>query len=191
MTSGAFRSKLASARLFGVIDTSRGTVSLTDIGRRLLRGETQAQALVDAFLNVPLYRQLYDQFAGCDLPPDQGLEAAMRRHGVPEKQTAKARQVLFRSAEVAGFFNSGKNRLVRPVTTAPSVEAETAQADSDGSAAPVQPSMAQHPLISGLVAKLPPEGERFTPQQRKRWLDAARINLELIYAADDEEPPST
>ena len=47
--------------------------------------------------------------------------------------------------------------------------------------------MADHPLIRGLVAKLPAEGERFTARQRKRWLEAAKVNLELIYAADDDE----
>jgi hypothetical protein len=41
------------------------------------------------------------------------------------------------------------------------------------------------------VAKLPPEGERFTPKQRQRWLDAAKVNLDLIYAEDDEEPTPT
>jgi hypothetical protein len=47
--------------------------------------------------------------------------------------------------------------------------------------------MADHPLIKGLVAKLPAEGERFTTRQRKRWLDAARVNLDLIYATDDDD----
>ncbi len=47
--------------------------------------------------------------------------------------------------------------------------------------------MANHQLIAGLVAKLPPEGERFTAKQRQRWLEAAKVNLELIYAADDED----
>jgi len=48
--------------------------------------------------------------------------------------------------------------------------------------------MAEHPLIKGLVAKLPAEGETFTPKQRQRWLDAAKVNLELIYADADEVP---
>ncbi len=47
--------------------------------------------------------------------------------------------------------------------------------------------MAEHPLIRGLVAKLPAEGQPFTPKQRRRWLEAAKVNLELIYAADDED----
>ena len=47
--------------------------------------------------------------------------------------------------------------------------------------------MAEHQLIQGLVAQLPAQGQRFTAKQRRRWLEAAKLNLELIYAADDEE----
>lgn len=47
--------------------------------------------------------------------------------------------------------------------------------------------MADHPLIKGLVGQLPAQGQRFTPKQRRRWLEAAKLNLELIYAADDED----
>ncbi len=188
MTSGAFRNKLATARIFGVIETSRGSASLTDIGLRLANPDTHAQALVDAFMNVPLYRVLYDQFAGSNLPPDQGIEAAMRRLGVPEKQTTKARQVLYKSAELASFFKAGRNRLVRPAGSSVASEPKDALAPKGrhGAGAEAAP-MAEHPLIRGLVAKLPAEGQPFTPKQRRRWLEAAKVNLELIYAADDEE----
>jgi hypothetical protein len=47
--------------------------------------------------------------------------------------------------------------------------------------------MAEHPLIQGLMTKLPPEGERFTPRQRQRWLDTAKAALDLMYAGDDED----
>jgi hypothetical protein len=189
MTSGAFRNKLSTARIFGVIDTSRGSVSLTDIGLRLANPDTHPHALADAFMNVPLYRALYDQFAGNNLPPDQGIEATMRRLGVPEKQTTKARQVLYRSAELAGFFKAGRNRLVRPAGSSVATGSKDAPAPGERhrSGAEAVP-MAEHPLIKGLVAKLPPEGETFTPKQRQRWLDAAKVNLELIYADTDDAP---
>ncbi|SRR6266567_2420707 len=190
MTSGAFRNKMSAARLYGVIDTSRQVVTLTDIGRRVISPDTRAQALADAFMHVPLYRLLYEQFAGNNLPPDQGIEAAMRRVGVPEKQTVRARQILFRSAETAGFFSAGRNRLVRPagssLPTEQPVEPGTGGRKRGGSGAETV-SMAEHSLIKGLIAKLPPEGERFTPAQRQRWLNAAKVNLDLIYAGDEED----
>jgi hypothetical protein len=165
-------------------------VSLTDLGRRVLSQEAQAGALVTAFLNVPLYVAVYDKFASGKLPPDSGIEAEMIRLGVPRKQVQKARQVMIRSAETAGYFRAGRDRLIRPPVGS--------IANGHGDApVPVEPSvplpevvlMAEHHLIKGLVAKLPPEGERFTAKQRQRWLDAAKLNLELIYADDDDEHP--
>jgi hypothetical protein len=190
MTSGAFRNKMSASRLYGVIEVSRQMVTLTDIGRRIISPDTYGSAVADAFMHVPLYRVLYEQFAGNNLPPDQGIEAAMRRHGVPEKQTVRARQILFRSAETAGFFSAGRNRLVRPapsnVPPEPPAGTGTGNRNRGGSGAEAA-QMAEHPLIKGLIAKLPAEGERFTPRQRQRWLDAAKVNLELIYAGDDDE----
>lgn len=198
MTSGAFRTKMSAARLYGVIDISRQMVTLTDIGRRMLSPETQVPALAEAFMRVPLNRMVYEQFAGSTLPPDQGIEAAIRRFGVPEKQTSRARQVLIRSAETAGFFSTGRNRLVRPaasnVPTEPPAGPGTGSQNRGGSGAETVP-MAEHHLIKGLIEKLPAEGERFTAAQRQRWLNAAKVNLDLIYADDDEpatadEPPA-
>ena len=173
--------------MFGVIDSVRGDVSLTDLGRLICYPETQPAALAEAFLNVPLYEKVYNEFAGGKLPPDGGLEQFMRREGVPGKQAQKARQVLYRSADTAGFFGSGRDRLIRPPVS-------TIGTGHSGASAPEKPMvshveavpMAEHPLIRGLVAKLPAEGEPFTPKQRQRWLEAAKVNLELIYADADE-----
>jgi hypothetical protein len=42
--------------------------------------------------------------------------------------------------------------------------------------------------MEGLVAKLPPEGERYTHQQRQRWLETAKNILDLVYGDGDDEP---
>lgn len=188
MTSGAFRSRLSAGRMFGVSEVVRGDISLTDLGQTILNPDTRADALAEAFLRVPLYEKIYTKFAGGKLPPDQGIEAEMIRLGVPRKQVQKARQVLVRSADEANYFRSGRDRLVRPPATSMEgvsspVHAPEEPVTSRREAAP----MADHPLIKGLVAKLPAEGERFSARQRQRWLEAAKVNLELIYAIDDDE----
>lgn len=190
-TSGAFRSRVSAGRMFGVTETVRGDVTLTDLGRQILSPEAQAKALVTAFANVPLYAAIYDKFASGKLPPDSGIEAEMIRLGVPRKQVQKARQVMIRSAETAGYFRAGRDRLIKP----PVGSVANGYGDAPAPDKPVVPpaevvSMAEHPLIKGLVAKLPPEGGRFTSKQRQRWLEAAKLNLELIYADDDDEPAS-
>src|SRR5207247_8039337 len=57
MTSGAFRTKIATARTFGVVSVRRGTATLTPLGRRLVDPKQVDQARVDAFLTVTLYRK--------------------------------------------------------------------------------------------------------------------------------------
>ncbi len=45
-----------------------------------------------------------------------------------------------------------------------------------------------HPLIRGLVEELPPPDSHWPEQMRRRWLDAARSILGLLY---DDEPVTT
>src|SRR4051812_7307354 len=60
--SGAFRKKTAAARIFGLTETGRGQISLTALGRRILDPQTPADARVEAFLHVPLFAELYEDF---------------------------------------------------------------------------------------------------------------------------------
>ena len=104
MSSGAFRSRLSAARMFGAAEIIRGDVRLTPLGLTMCSPETEADALAEAFLSVPLYQKLYAQYAGHKLPPSEGIEESIRRLGVPDKQVAKARQVFVRSADTAGVL---------------------------------------------------------------------------------------
>ncbi len=132
MTSGAFRSRLSAGRMFGAVEIARRDVRLTDLGLAICNPQTEPGSLAEAFLNVPLYKKIYDQFAGTKLPPDEGIEQVIRRLGVPAKQVAKARQVLFRSAETAGYFGAGRDRLIRPA-------ASSLGAESSGASVPREP----------------------------------------------------
>jgi hypothetical protein len=186
-TSGAFRSRLSAGRMFGATEVVRGDIGLTELGLRIANPDTRPEALAQAFLNVPLYEKVYDKFAGGKLPPGQGIEAEMIRLGVPRKQVQKARQVLIRSADTADYFRNGRDRLVRPAASSIPGRRTGASAPEKPAVPPAEEPMADHPLIRGLVAQLPAQGQRFTPKQRRRWLEAAKLNLELIYAADDDE----
>lgn len=189
-TSGAFRSRLSAGRIFGATEVVRGDVSLMELGQLICNRDTRPAALAQAFLNVPLYEKIYGKFAGGKLPPGPGIEAEMIRLGVPRKQVQKARQVLIRSADTADYFRTGRDRLVRPpASTIASAHSVVPTPEEPTVPRAEAVPMGDHPLIRGLVGKLPAEGQRFTPKQRQRWLDAAKVNLELIYAADDEDEP--
>jgi len=71
--TGSFRLRLGTAKVFGLINHSTGTVTLTPLGTRICDPQQEQAARVEAFLNVPLYKALYEQFKGAVLPPPSGL----------------------------------------------------------------------------------------------------------------------
>lgn len=199
LDSGGFRTKLATARVFGLIETTREHASLTPLGQRVIDPEQEAQARVEAFLAVPLYRVVFDRYRGRLLPPDVGLEREMVNLGVAPKQGEKARQAFQRSAAQAGFFGQGRDRLVLPAfasngeATHPPAESDSAGARPvDRSRQPVRlggggepPGPGRHPLIDGLFTTLPPANSRWSQEKRKQWLQAAEAIFGLVYADDE------
>src|SRR5205823_2473792 len=74
--NGAYTLKLATARHFGLITSSKEGVTLNPLGRRIFDPAREVQAKAEAFLTVPLYKALYDEYRGYPLPPTNiGLEA--------------------------------------------------------------------------------------------------------------------
>lgn len=195
VTSGSFRTKVASARIFRVIEVTRQQVLLTELGSQIVDPELEVAARRDAFLSVPLYQRLYDMYQGRVVPPDAGLENDMVTLGVAAKQKDKARQAFQRSADQAGFFRHGRNRLVAP--KAPMSERKAASSQATGGGDPTRPdpvddvvvspgTPGHHELIKGLFRMLPTDGP-FTPTQQERWLAAAKVNLALVYGTDESD----
>lgn len=183
VANGAFRLRVATARIFGLIATARQNVELAAIGRRVVDPQQEAAARSDAFLAVPLYRRMYDDFRGTTLPPLPGIERRFAELGVSSKQTDKARQVFHRSAQQAGFFNSGTDRLVAPTTTPNEPTGlkgiVLGGKTNEGGGPPPPPEL--HPLITGLVKELPEPGTVWDEDGRAQWLATAKAVLGLIY----------
>ena len=114
VTSGAFRTKLSAAQLFGAITNTRGELHLTELGRQLTDDRMRKTALVRAFFEVPLYKKLYERYRSQSLPQGPGLDAEIRTLGVVPNQAARARRAFLRSVEHAGLFWGGRDRLVIP-----------------------------------------------------------------------------
>ncbi len=148
------------------------------------------EARATAFLNVPLYRAVFDKYRGGVLP---GQAAAMERElvglGVSEKVKDRARQVFERSAEQAGFFTHGRNRLVMPGIAAGREQQREEEVRDDGgtggsgSGGGEQPGV--DPIIAGLLKRLPKSGEKWPKAQRKLWLQLLEGSFDLIYNDDD------
>ena len=184
-SSGSFRQRLSTARVFGLIETQRGgIVQLTDLGSRIVDQSQRREALVEAFLTVPLYSAIYDKFKSKLLPPRKGLEREMESLGVSAKQKDRARQAFERSARHAGFFAQGEDRLVEPVTrrgktsisqNAPPPSLPTAEIPS--ASAPRE----FHPFVQGLLESLPPPGTEWPIEDQAKWLTTAAGIFGLIY----------
>lgn len=183
VTSGAFRGKVNAARIFGLVETGQNVVKLTALGRRIVDPQKSAAAKVEAFLTVPLYRSIYDRYAGSLLPNNVGLEKEMAELGVAAKQADKARQAFQRSATEAGFFHQGQNKLVKPAVAATSDD-DQRRDDRDGSG-PEGPKPPMHPFIEGLVKTLPEAGTVWPDSGQEQWLTAAKAIFKLIYSSPE------
>jgi hypothetical protein len=190
--SGNYVLKVATARIFGLTANNSGKIELTDVGFDIVDRDDKRQkaARAKAFLTVPLYRRVYDEFRGRSLPPRLGLEQAFVKFGVSAKQKEAARQAFEKSATQAGFFAAGPDRLIEPIIGAPSPRSDDAVIDDDpdrlarGQNNPPPPaSVAQafHPFIQGLLDTLPEPETNWTIEGRAKWLMAAANIFDLMY----------
>jgi hypothetical protein len=190
-TSSSFKGKVATAKIFGLVTTGSGTVTLTRLGSQIADPQQEKAARVEAFLAVPLYRAVYEQFKGSVLPPTNGLEAAIGTLGVAVKQRERARQILLRSAQEAGFFQFGTDRLVLPAIKAsafvpPSSTTEVPDEIEKKKKSEKEDEEELHPFIKGLLKKLPPPETEWTIEARAKWLQAAINIFDLMYTDSDD-----
>ncbi len=189
---GGFRLRVMTAKIFGLVTYGQGTVTLTELGQRLNDPQQEKAAKADAFLKVPLYNRVYENYKNTTLPPPDALENEMVKLGVAPKQKGKARQAFQRSAQSADYFWSGSNRLVRPavkgsaaVITPPAKEDqdtpdEKKKTDKDDERKRL------HPLIEGLLKELPEPKSEWPIEDRRNWLEMVSSIFNVIYKTTDD-----
>jgi hypothetical protein len=177
---------------------------LTNLGSRITDPDQEKAARAEAFLHVPLYRRIYEDFKGLVLPSTPAaLEAMIVNLGVSPKQKDKARQVFQRSAQQAGFFAYGNNKLISPMVSGPnsataktkieesyagSGQEEKTRGDGNGGSS----SGGQyHPFIQGLLQTLPEPNTEWQLSARKKWLQSALSIFDVIYKSQDDEQTLT
>jgi hypothetical protein len=182
--SSTFRIQLSGARLFGLMATDgSGKHRLTDLGRMIVDPNQAREARARSFLTVPLFKAVFDNYKGGVLPPAAALARDMVGLGVAEKTKDRARQVFERSAEQAGFFAHGKNRLVMPAVAVteelPPADEEEVDRQNGGGGGGGKGGV--DPIIQGLLARLPKSGDVWPEAERKLWLDLLEGSFKLIY----------
>lgn len=113
---GTFRGRISAARMFGLIEYDRTKARLTSLGEDILDPNRSPGAKVTAFLKVPLYLKLYEQYQGYPLPHPAAIQRQMVILGLPQKQVERARQAFVQSVQEARFVNSN-GRFVKPIVT--------------------------------------------------------------------------
>jgi hypothetical protein len=177
--ASTFRVQVYAARMFGILDVEGGKHKLSELGRAVVDPNQAREAKARAFLTVPLHKAIFEKYRGGILPPSSALERDIVALGVSEKQKGRARQVFERSAELAGFFEHGKNRLVAPAVAAgretPREELKTDQENNGngGNGGGKPPEI--DPIIRGLLARLPKSGDLWPKAQRKLWLQLLEV----------------
>jgi len=185
---GAFRLRILTARVFGIVESDRGRVELTDLGIRIVDPQYERAAKAEAFLRVPLFKALYDKLAGQTLPPPQALEHMAEQAGVAPKQKDRARQSFIRSAKQAGMFDLSPDRLAMPPGLNGSTSTTKAAPDAAAPPPPQVPPSAQtlHPFVRGLLDKLPPPDTEWAIKDRAKWLTTAANIFDLMYTEPNE-----
>jgi hypothetical protein len=184
-SGGTFRSRLGAARMFGLVETGQGQVTLTQAGRDVMDGSgSERSARVDAFLNVELFQAMYERYKGNALPPPPAIERQMEQLGVSPKQKERARQTFAKSAQYAQFIDASTGRFVKPgiapkadVTPPPNPNREDRKGGNGGNDEPPHID----PIIQGLLARLPKSGSVWPAGERKLWLDLLDGSFKLIY----------
>lgn len=188
--SSTFRIQVYTARTFNVLEGEGSRHKLSTIGQAIVDPNRARQAKAEAFLAVPLFKAIYEKYKGTVLPPAAALERDIAALGVAEKQKGRARQTFERSAEQAGFFEHGKNRLVMPGVLAGSETAKPKEEEPRGGGGGTggngggQPP-AIDPIIHGLLARLPKAGEVWPEAERKLWLELLEGSFKLIYKNEE------
>jgi hypothetical protein len=123
--NGAYLNRVAAAVAFGLIQKVGPVYQPTTLAHHILSPtypHDTKKALVDAFFNVQLFKQIYDEFKGKELPPEFGMKNALKlTYGVAPNRLAEAYKSLMESAETAGFFetkNGARTHLILPLIQA-------------------------------------------------------------------------
>lgn len=186
--SSGFRTQLAAARLFGLIESDGpDSIRLADVGRRVVDPAQARAAKAEAFLQVPLFSALYEKYKDGVTPPTAALEREIAGLGVSEKQKARARQIFESSASQTGFREAAPNRLVMPaiVVNPPSKDDDKGKGKNDGGGG--GSGLSLDPLLMALLRKIP-HGEvgGWPAENRVRWFRTFAMNVSQVYDNDDD-----
>lgn len=105
---GAFRSLMAAAGKFGLVESRKGRLSITGLYRehKLAYSKVeQEQVAQRAFLSVALFRAVYERFKAQKLPVDHFEKLLIREFDVHEMIASRVSKYFIEGAKLIGLLN--------------------------------------------------------------------------------------
>lgn len=150
-TGGRFRSRMGSARYYGLIRQQGDRRELTELGQRVLsEGVEGVQARRQAVLNTG-FRAVFSQFRGREANADLIKARLQDDYGVPAPASAAIAAALIESGQQSGLIKSGR------FDTEAIEDALSAIPDSETSVVPVSAAASRGTTRSARVA-IPAQG---------------------------------
>lgn len=190
--NGAFNTRLANARLFGLVE---GSSELRPSPRalRIMFPDFPAaakEAKLEAFESVPLYAAVLDAYHGQPLPDEQGMKNALAtRWGVSAVKVATVYARLMECAEQAGLFEiaGARTKMLKPAIPGqqppqepPHQGALRQSVASDMRSAATPTGISSNGLIQAALAELPVQ-EGASEEELQQWLAFFESALRVVY----------
>ncbi|WP_416898636.1 MAG: hypothetical protein ACMVY4_02580 [Minwuia sp.] len=186
---GTLKLKIASAKLFGLVDSDNGIFNRTDLGEAIHEDMDNIELKRKAFFNVELYCkfvQICSKQAYPNTIPEQN--ELFTRLGLSEKSAHKARIALIRSAQIANIFVPRGGYVHIPKTAAAplvqNIEVQNIETPPDLSfekaTIEVFQSHGRDAGIAVLISKIP-AGDNWELEKRRAWEKALLSYFDLIY----------
>jgi len=112
--SGAFHAQISAATKYGLVTAKSQKLTSTPLYREIKLAyseDERAQRMRQAVLNVPLFNEIYNRFAGKELPTSHFEKLLIREFGVPEEWASRVASYFIDAARASRFIDEN-NRLL-------------------------------------------------------------------------------
>lgn len=105
---GSFQALVASAVKYGFVTSSKGRMTTTELFREhklAYTSQDEQRALRTAFLRIPVFARLVEQFRGRALPMEIFEKVLIREYGVPESDASRISGYFLEGAQSSGLLD--------------------------------------------------------------------------------------
>ena len=203
--NGTFLTRISAAKMFGLVEQDGTDLRVTPRGRAIVAPVDEsavANAKLEAFFSVELFRRVYEEYKGTSLPSGAGLQNLFGAdYGVVKSRRVPTVGILMASAEEAGLFESraGRSQMVKPVVSGYQRSQQEVQPQDGGPGHATkagggggngnggdQDAGGIDPAIIGLLQRLPPGGTPLGTKEKDRLIAAFTSVVEFIYPDQED-----